>query len=114
MDGESCPELTALTNCYDKLTLALPLEDLMPQLITQRVVNLTEKQRIMSKPSDKDRIEYFLDEILMKPLYVGDTDAFTVFLKVLKQNIKCKFLVTELERQLDLARRGEAALPKGE
>ena len=98
-----CPEFTALQNCYNKLILALPLDDIVPKLISQRVISISDKQQIMAHPTDSQKIEHFL-EILRKPLSVGDTKEFDIFLKVLKQNMKGGFLAGELEKELDKAR----------
>jgi len=103
-DQKECPELTAVRNCYNKLTSALPLDDMMPRLISQRVITIDDKQLIMAEPSDRKKIEYFLDNILIKQLTVGDTDNFNIFLKVLKQNAKGGFLAEELEKELVKAR----------
>ena len=105
----TCPELTALENCYDKLTLALPLDDIVPKLISQRVISISDKQQIMAHPTDSQKIEHFL-EILSKPLSVGSTKEFDIFLKVLKQNMKGGFLAGELEKELDKVR-SEAKKP---
>ena len=116
---EKCPELTALKNCYDKLTLALPLDDIAPKLIAQRVISISDKQQIMAHPSGAQRIGHFLD-ILTKQLSVSDTKDFYVFLKLLKQNIKGGFLAAELEKELEKARKNnvstayqEAGIPTG-
>ena len=102
-EGRTCAELTALQNCYNKLTLALPLDDIVPKLISQRVITISDKQAIMAHPTDSLRIEHFL-EVLEKPLSVGDTKKFDIFLKVLKQNMKGGFLAGELEKELEKAR----------
>ena len=101
--GRTCAELTALQNCYNKLTLALPLDDIVPKLISQRVITISDKQAIMAHPTDSQRIEHFL-EILRKPLSVGDTKNFETFFKILKQNMKGGFLAGELEKELEKAR----------
>lgn len=98
-----CPELLALNNCYSKLTMALPLDDIAPKLISQRVISISDKQEIMSHGSDSQRIGHFLD-ILSKQLSTGNTKEFDIFLKVLKQNMKGGFLAGELEKELDKAR----------
>lgn len=102
-EEETCPEFTALENCYSKLTMALPLDDIIPTLISQRVVTISQKQQIMAHPTDSQKIEYFLD-ILSKQLSVGNTKDFDIFLKVLKQNMKGGFLAAELEKELEKAR----------
>ena len=99
----TCPELTALQNCYNKLTLALPLDDIVPRLISQRVISISDKQQIMAHPTDAQKVEHFL-EILRKPLSIGNTKEFDIFLKVLKQNMKGGFLAGELEKELEKAR----------
>lgn len=98
-----CPELIALEKCYSKLTLALPLDDIMPKLISLRVITISEKQQIMSHPTDSQKIEHFLD-VLSKQLSIGSTKDFDIFLKVLKQSIKGGFLAGELDKELEKAR----------
>ena len=99
----TCPEFLALKNCYNKLTMALPLDDIAPKLISQRVISISDKQEIMSHPTDSQRIGHFLD-ILSKQLAIGNTKEFDIFLKVLKQNMKGGFLAGELEKELEKVR----------
>lgn len=99
----TCPELLALENCYSKLTMALPLDDIAPKLISQRVISISDKQEIMAHPTDSQRIGHFLD-ILSKQLTIGNTKEFNIFLKILKQNMKGGFLAGELEKELEKAR----------
>lgn len=99
----TCPELLALEKCYNKLTMALPLDDIVPKLISQRVITISDKQQIMAHSTDSQKVEHFLD-ILSKQLSVGNTKEFDIFLKVLKQNMKGGFLAGELEKELEKAR----------
>ena len=107
-ETSDCPELLALKKCYNKLTLALPLDDIVPKLISQRVITIADKQEIMAQPSDAKKIQYFLDNTLIRQLSVGNTKEFDIFFNVLKQNMKGGFLAGELEKELEKARR-EAA-----
>ena len=97
---ETQAELKALAACFDKLTWALPLNDLTPKLIAKRVMSISVKQEIAAEPSDKKKVSYFLEKCIQKPLSVGDRKNFDLLLDIMRQNRKAAFLVEELEKEL--------------
>jgi len=97
---ETQAELNALEACFDKLTLALPLDDLTPKLIAKRVMSFSVKQEIAAQPSDRKKVMYFLENCIQKPLSIGDRKNFDLLLDIMRQNRKATFLVEELEKEL--------------
>ena len=95
--------LEALMACYEKLTWALPLNDIAPKLIAKRVMTIPDKQEIATKASDREKVAYFLDKCIVKHLKLGDKKNFDILMEVMKQNRKAAFLVAELEKELEAA-----------
>jgi len=96
-------QLVALMACYEKLTWALPLNDISPKLIAKRVMTFSDKQEIATKASDKDKVAYFLEKCIVKDLKVGEKKNFDILMEIMKQNRKAAFLVEELEKELEAA-----------
>jgi len=93
-------ELKALAECFDKLTWALPLDDITPKLISKRVLSFSVKQEIAAESSDRKKVAYFLEHCIQKPLSIGDRTNFDHLMEIMKENKKAAFLVDELEKQL--------------
>ncbi|XP_065900985.1 uncharacterized protein [Dysidea avara] len=93
-------ELSALAACFDKLTWALPLNDITPKLIAKRVMTIPDKQEIATMSSDKQKVTYFLEKCIQKPLSCGDRKNFDHLMDIMRQNRKAAFLVEELEKEL--------------
>ena len=42
------PELDALVTFYEKICVSLPTDELLPKLVTERVITITDKSKIVN------------------------------------------------------------------
>ena len=95
------PELNALSTFYEKICSALPVDELLPKLVTERVITVNDKARISANAKTEfERSQYLLDYYIAKPLSVGDVGFFNKLLDIMSNSSRCNFLVNEIQRQL--------------
>lgn len=70
-----------LTQCREELLASLEFDMISPCLIQHGVISSTEYERFRDLPSNKDKVESFLDHLPTKPL-----DTFTRFVKSLEED----------------------------
>ena len=97
---EPCIELAVVEKMTSDLCNALPIDDLFPSMISNRVIDFNDKADIRAERTERRRVEYFLDKYLTKGLNL-DTTRFYRFLKVLEGSPKCDFLVTRIKRCME-------------
>lgn len=92
-------EEEVLTKFYDRLVIILPVRNIMPNLITERVVTFKENEQIQIG----HEAEFILTKI-QKSLRVGITKSFYSLLDVMEQygNDDVKELVTDIKRALKI------------
>ena len=59
---------------------------MLAKLYSKRIITLGEKQQIKANPVENDRMEYFLDCIIIPSLKVNVDIKFRGFLEVLKES----------------------------
>ena len=98
------PEMDALVTFYDKITKALPVNDLLPELVTQRVITIDDKTTIAaSGTTDSERTQYLLDYYIARPLSAGDPTCFHKLIDLMSNSTKCNFLVSDILCHLSTA-----------
>ena len=80
----------------ESLSNSLPIDDLLPKMISKRVIDLSEKAEIRSGTTDPDKIDIFLSK-LTGPMASGENRRFYSFIQVMKDSPKCQFLVERME-----------------
>ena len=70
---------------YYELTI-LPINSMLGKLFSKEIITLEEKQRIQAHPVEIDRMEYFLDRIIIPSLKVNINMKFRGFIKVMKDS----------------------------
>ena len=95
-----CPECNALLDMTEKLCGALPINDLYPGLITERVINVDDVEEISSEKTRKKRVEQFIVKHLHPELSERETKRFQGFMSVMKRSEKCDFLVKQMEERI--------------
>ena len=118
--GKYCnsPEYNALITMTEDLCNALPISDhdLLPRMISNRVISFQEKIEIRGVPTDRGKVQLFISK-LSEEMKLGENERFYKFLKTMKKSPKCSFLVERMERwishykQLQLSADGEATPP---
>jgi len=68
---------------YGKLACC-PFNILLPSLFSNRVITFGEKKIIETKPLEMDRMEYFLDTVLIPSLKMNSVAKYNGFIQVLE------------------------------
>ena len=102
--AKQLPQLDALVASYDKICKTLPIDELFPQLVTQRIITIDDKTRIsVSGKTESERTQYLLDHYIARPLSAGDPSFFDKLLDVMSGSTKCNFLINDIQHHLSTA-----------
>ena len=93
------PEREALIELQSTFISALPIDDLLPLMISKRAISFPEKAEINSNLTESRRTAAYLD-LLHKDLSIGDTGRYNKFYLCMKSSPKCNFLVKRLDEQI--------------
>jgi len=94
------PEYSALLDVHKELCRALPIDDLFPSLITLRVINVDDKERLCLGKIERDKAEEFIEKHLLPQLAVGESEKFYKFITALEESEKGKFLVSRIRERI--------------
>ena len=96
-------ESAVLQQFYKDLQNGILLDELLPQLITKRIITIEDKILIAeSGRSVNERCQYFLDQYISKPLSAGDSTAFYKFLLIIDASSKYLMLATKIKQSLEV------------
>ena len=70
---------------YHELII-LPINSMLGKLFSKEIITLEEKKQIKANPVESDRMEYFLDNIIIPSLEVNVDMKFRKFLEVMKES----------------------------
>jgi len=97
-------EYNVLLKMTNDLCNALPIDDLFPSMISNHVIDFTDKTNICVEKTERLRVRKFLSDHLIKDLDysdVWDTSRFYRFLTVMKRSPKCNFLVKRINHWME-------------
>ena len=83
--GDCFTALDKIREQYDVLANS-PVNKLLPSLYAKRVITLDDKTIMEAKPLEKDRMNYLLDDVLIRSLNIGYGSKYNGFLKVLEES----------------------------
>ena len=83
----------------EDLCNALPINDLLPKMISKRVISFQDKDEIRSERTDRDKVQLFLSK-LTGEMASGENERFYRFVNVMKESPKCNFLVKRMEGRI--------------
>jgi len=89
MDGSSCKlEVKVLKKYFADLCIALPIDDLLPRLVSENIITISVKKAVIANPkgTQSARTEHFLEETIIRSLEVGCADSFYKLLKMMKDS----------------------------
>ena len=89
-------EYNALIKMTEDLCNALPISDLLPKMISKRVIDFHDKDEIRSGRTDRDKVELFISK-LTGQMSTGENELFYKFIEAMKESRKCDFLVRRME-----------------
>ena len=95
-ENQYSAEYNALITMTEDLCKALPIDDLLPKMISKRVINFQDKNDIRSERTDRDKVDLFISK-LSKEVGSGENERFYKFINAMKQSTKCDFLVKRME-----------------
>ena len=90
-------EYNALIKMTEDLCNALPIDDLLPKMISKRVIDFQEKTDIRAERTDRKKVELFISK-LTGEMDAGENKRFYKFIEAMKESPKCDFLVKRMER----------------
>ena len=95
------PELDVLSTFYEKICSILPIDELLPKFVTERIITIYNKQKISSSgKTEFERSQYLLDYYIARPLSVGDLSFFNKLLDIMSTISKCSFLINDIQCHL--------------
>jgi len=87
---------------YEKLVNVIPVEEVLRKLLTKRVINLSDKQIIMSEKSDVSRAECLIDNYIMRRLSTGEDGPLLTLLDAMRESGKCDDIVKKIYKELGM------------
>ena len=84
---------------YPKLLGILPIDCLITQLYSKQLLSSNHKDRLQALTTKKERVKYFLDEVIEPGLQVGCMEQFDEMLAVMvkSDDPPVKFLANEIK-----------------
>ena len=96
-------ELKVLHQFYDDLQLVLPIDKLLPQLVTKKIVTINDKILIAESGRNiNERAQFFLEHYIAQPLSAGDSASFYKLLQIMDASIKCIVLSANIKQCLNI------------
>ena len=100
------PELDVLSTFYEKICSVLPVNELLPKLVAERIIDVNDKKVISATgKTEYERSQYLLDYYIARPLYVGDSSFLNKLLGLMSTSSKCSFLIDPIKYQLSNTRK---------
>ena len=112
MAKQQTAEYKALEEMTEDLYNALPIGDLLPKMISKRVITFQEKDDISAGSTTRDQVDVFLSK-LTREMVSSDNRRFYAFIDVMKESPKCDFLVERMERWINHYKGIPPAQPAG-
>ena len=96
-------ESKVLHQFYDDLQIVLPIDKLLPQLVTKKIITINDKILVTeSSKNINERTQFFLEHYIAKPLSAGDPASFYRLLQVMDASNKCIVLATKIKQCLNI------------
>lgn len=90
-----------LQQFYTDLIKEIPLHSFLPQLVTRKIITITDKLLITEySKSVTERCQYFLDQFISKPTLAGDPSPFYKLLQLMETSSQCIVLAAKIKQCL--------------
>ena len=100
---EELVEAEVLYHFYKDLQNGLPIDELLPQFVTKKIITIFDKILVMeSSMNINERIQFFLDHYIAKPLSAGDPSSFYRLLQIMDASVKCIVLSAKIKQRLNI------------
>lgn len=96
-------ESNVLQQFYQDLQGGLPIDELLPQIVTKTIITINDKISITESGKNiNERCQFFLDHFIAKPLSAGDPIPLYKLLQVMESSFKCILLATRIKHSLKI------------
>ena len=94
-------ESSVLHQFYKDLQNGILIDELLPSLVTKRIITINEKILITESGKNiNERCQFFLDQYISKPLLAGDSSAFYKLLQLMDESSKYNVLTAKMKQSL--------------
>ena len=100
---EELVEAEVLHHFYKDLQNGLPIDELLPQFVTKKIITINDKILVTESGKNiNERAQFFLDHYIAQPLSAGDPASFYKLLQIMDTSIKCIVLSAKIKQQLNI------------
>ena len=71
---------------YRSLTRSLPIDGLVPELYSKRVINDEQKEDLQKKRLKREKVSFLFDDIIVPELEAGGSAKFDKLIKVMEES----------------------------
>ena len=103
-------ERNALTKMTEDLCKALPIDDLLPKMISKGVIDFPDKAEIREERTDRDKVGLFISK-LTGEMDCGVNKRFYKFIEGMEESPKCDFLVERMKGWINHYQKGTLGTP---
>ena len=82
-DKECRKAIENITTNYPKLTRSLPIDDLIPDLFSKKVISGVQKENIQKEKLKKGKVSFLFDEVIIPGLQSGTSTKYNNLIKVM-------------------------------
>ena len=100
---EELIEAKVLYHFYKDLQNGLPIDELLPQFVTKKIITINDKILVTESGRNiNERAQFFLDHYIAQPLSAGDPASFYKLLQIMDASVKCIVLSAKIKQQLNI------------
>ena len=100
---EELIEVEVLYHFYKDLQNGLPIDELLPQFVTKKIITINDKILVTESGRNiNERAQFFLDHYIAQPLSAGDPASFYKLLQIMDASVKCIVLSAKIKQQLNI------------
>ena len=94
-------ESQVLQQFYERLQIVLPIDELLPRLVSKKIIAINDKILITESGRNiNERCRFFLDHYIAKPLSAGDPTPFYKLLQAMDTSVNGIALATKIQQSL--------------
>ena len=98
---EESLELQVLQQFYEHLQIVLPIDELLPRLVSKKIITINDKILITESGRNiNEKCRFFLDHYIAKPLSTGDPIPFYKLLQAMDTSVNGVTLATKIQQYL--------------
>ena len=97
-------ESEVLQHFYQDLQGGLPIDELLPRIVTKNIITINDKISITESGKNiNERCQFFLDHYIAKPLSAGNpTPLYKLLQLLMEKPFKCILLAEKIKHSLNI------------